>query len=333
MPDLSVFRREQLESGDPQMIGGAVVHQLQRTHGAINAWAETEHDENGRHTDITADSVTTRGNVNVGGDALVDGDGRFKKDVIARADTNGECGLGELPTIQGAAFMPGEIGRHGLLLAGPNGFWIERRPAGFPPFDPNPPEICFWNLAQSAVQPSMRLGVFGGVPTLIDGGSGALLNVGCQLERMNEVHASRFYALGRGVEQGTWIDQPFNAADFTATPGPATWVPNAGFHTRTYTLIGRTMLISFELNLTTVTGAPVRLNMTLPPGASVSVRPFCGFVNWLQTAGGGNGTGFIEASPGNTFISLIRDIIGTAWPASAATLYVRGSIQFEVAGI
>jgi hypothetical protein len=88
---LGLYRREHLHSGDATLVGAAVVEQIQRTHGAINAWQDVEHAADGRHTAVTGDSVTVSGSVTGAG---------------------GHVGIGDLP----ATGTPPSTGGYGLTL-------------------------------------------------------------------------------------------------------------------------------------------------------------------------------------------------------------------------
>jgi hypothetical protein len=83
---LALYRREQLHSGDAQNVGDATADQFQRTHAAIGAWSDVEHTDDGRHGDITADSIAVSGDATVGGDLAVGGDGAIGGDLTVGGD-------------------------------------------------------------------------------------------------------------------------------------------------------------------------------------------------------------------------------------------------------
>lgn len=161
----------------------------------INLVFTTEHSADGAHTDVTATSVTTTEDITVGGDVEVEGD------VIALDGSGTECGLGTLSTINGTSLLPAEVSRQGLLLGGVStGCFIEWRGATTPFVSGR--EVAIWNLGFSTTRPLFRVGVFGGVPTLLDGGSGVSLTLGDITDRIAAVHTSSVTNNGPTVDSG-----------------------------------------------------------------------------------------------------------------------------------
>ncbi|HEX6274236.1 MAG TPA: hypothetical protein VFZ53_14445 [Polyangiaceae bacterium] len=174
--NLGLFQKEKIKSDDPRLIGQATSEQFARTHAALQTWSETEHKDDGTHGNVTADSVKV-----VGPDGIeVAADIRASGDLWARLGTGVECGIGTLPTIPGSGtlLLPGEVVRQGVLIGGPTGYFLERRPLAFSPFVSGQ-EFALWDLSQSPlVSPVFRIGRMAGIPTLIDGGTGASLSIG-----------------------------------------------------------------------------------------------------------------------------------------------------------
>ena len=82
---------------------------------------------------------------------------------------------------------------------------------------------------------------------------------------------------GRTVPMGEWISIPYSAANFSATGG--TWTVEAGDYIRCeYTLIGKTAILSFWFDDTTVSGTATELLMTLPAVLTCSAFPFTAMV-------------------------------------------------------
>jgi hypothetical protein len=79
--NLGIYARERLQSGDAQLAGQAALDQFQKTHGALQAWSEVEHLDDGTHGAITAASIVVAGDATVHGDATVDGDLTVEGDV------------------------------------------------------------------------------------------------------------------------------------------------------------------------------------------------------------------------------------------------------------
>jgi len=160
----------------------------------VNQVFSEEHTPDGEHTDITGTSVTVTGDVT--GDS-----GIFTGDVIALNGTGTECGIGTLSTVDGESLLPGQFIRQGLLIGGvADGFFVEWRLAQSP--FPSGREVAFWNLDLSTNRPMFRIGVFSGVPTLIDGGSGASFALGDISDPLASLVVTDLVTTGLHREQG-----------------------------------------------------------------------------------------------------------------------------------
>jgi hypothetical protein len=74
------------------------------------------------------------------------------------------------------------------------------------------------------------------------------------------------YEHGRTVPMGEWIVAPFDPANFTAY-GAMNWIVSSGDQAQfVYTLIGKTMVMSFTIGPTTLTGTPSTLLYIKIPG-------------------------------------------------------------------
>jgi hypothetical protein len=137
----------------------------------IKGYLLIEHNEDGGHTDITGESLDVEGDVDAGGH------GFFEEDVISLFGTGDECGIGALLTVNGTSLLPPGLLRQALLLGGvTSGVVLEKRPAASPFTAGN--ELTIWLLGFSSTVPALRLGDKSGAMTLLDGGTGAALNIG-----------------------------------------------------------------------------------------------------------------------------------------------------------
>jgi len=121
---------------------------------------------------------------------------------------------------------------------------------------------------------------------------------------------------GRTTPIGHWISVPYNAANFTASPGGTWTVQAADVTDYSYTLVGQTMWVTFSLSNTTVGApAPTELRIALPGG--ITVRPglllpaltFYEATKW--------GAGFLVTAPGAGYLGCRKDPAGTGtWATS-----------------
>ena len=70
---------------------------------------------------------------------------------------------------------------------------------------------------------------------------------------------------GRTIPLGEWIDVPYSAANFSAATG--TWtVPAGNILAYKYTLIGKTMILQFYANNTTISAVTASISLAIPGG-------------------------------------------------------------------
>lgn len=132
---------------------------------------------------------------------------------------------------------------------------------------------------------------------------------------------------GRSTPLGEWINVTFSAGNFTGN-GSMTWTLASGDQTTLkYTLIGKTMIVSFVLATTTVGGTPnTSLRIAIPGGftAAVAMSAPC------EVSDNGTSTrSMADVAAGGSNI-VITKAAGGNWSASTDNTAVRGQIAFEV---
>jgi hypothetical protein len=140
------------------------------------------------------------------------------------------------------------------------------------------------------------------------------------LDRLgNVIVGVDLYEKGRATPMGHWTDIPFNAAHFSTPTAGATWTVTAA-NTWAYTLVGKTVILSLTILSTgTIAGAPLFLQVQLPPAIQVVSRP-AQAVPFSFGIGTTVGTGICRFS--GTQLDLIRDTLATAFPAGATYIYL-----------
>jgi len=129
----------------------------------------------------------------------------------------------------------------------------------------------------------------------------------------------------RTVALGEWIDIPYAAGNYT----PAAWVVAAGDQlTLSYTLIGRTCILNFRLETMSVTTAQTELALTLPAAiTAVGQNPF---VPIAGMSAGAALTAPCAYVAGAQLRFRMNRTATTSWPVQTDTLYLLGSIAFEI---
>jgi hypothetical protein len=169
-----------------------------------------------------------------------------------------------------------------------------------------------WNLYQGQVQ--MLVGTAGANPRTFTVAFAIRVD-GSIIERY------------RTTPLGEWIAVPYSQSNY-ATNSAAVWtVDSADQAVLAYTLIGKTMILSFYLNTTSIgTPAPTELRITIPGGfiaaksMQASARLFDG--SWVS--------GICVVVNGTNYIG-IQKIASGAWTANSVNnIYVTGQIAFEI---
>lgn len=292
-----------------------------------------QHDpETGAHT-----TITTTGDVSVGGNLTVAGDDtiEFRGDVIARFASGEESGIGALQTVNGTALLAGEPLRNGLLIGGvANGLFLEWRAAGSP-FTGGGFELRVWNLPFSTTTGVLRFGNVAGVPMLIDGGTGSTkIGIGgggrplLSLEADDIYGGNGLHEHGRTPASGDWTAVTYAAGNFTASAG--TWTVDAGDQlVYEYMLVGKTMWVNFSIVNTDVSNAAVSLRIAIPGGfiCATEVQPFIRVFD----AGGAAAVGLAIVASAGTVIQCFATVAGGGFGITAAdNTNVIGLVCFKV---
>lgn len=136
---------------------------------------------------------------------------------------------------------------------------------------------------------------------------------------------------GRTVNMGEWTAVAHDAANFTGN-GTMTWtVDLADQVSYSYTLIGKTMIVKFTFNGTSVGGVlNTELRVTIPGGYVAAVGGGTPTIGAIRSYDNGVDTvGFCGVVAGGTYIRCWRGGF-TNWAASVNNTSVQGMATFEV---
>lgn len=131
--------------------------------------------------------------------------------------------------------------------------------------------------------------------------------------------------------QGKPLAVAFAAGLFTAS-GSMTWTVAAGdYVTNSYYLTGNILYWTGRVNSTTVGGTPAAaLRWTLPNSWAFSAAANASAQCLYRDNGGTTTAGYMTNSDGDTFISIFRDLVATAWSAATDTTVVTFGSVFTV---
>lgn len=125
---------------------------------------------------------------------------------------------------------------------------------------------------------------------------------------------------------GDWITPAYAAGDFTADAG--NWTVDAGdVQTYSYVILGKTMIVAFDIRNTDVSAAANYLQIAIPAGkqAVKSTLNMC----LASDAGGAIEAGFCQVAAAGVIIFIKR--VAGAWTITAAdNTNVYGEIAFEI---
>jgi hypothetical protein len=133
-----------------------------------------------------------------------------------------------------------------------------------------------------------------------------------------------FRERGRTTPVGEWIDIPYNAANFTAS-GAMTWtVTSGGQYSFKYALVGKIVVLYFDIGASTVGGTPgTQLILKLPIGCN-NVSQLGQY--WLQNPTGAISMfSIIDAGR----LALYRDAtLGALWTLGTNNVRVAGTMIY-----
>lgn len=134
----------------------------------------------------------------------------------------------------------------------------------------------------------------------------------------------------RTVPLGNWTDQVFATTDFTAVPAGSMWTLRTSTLVKVfaYTLIGRTLYVTFDIEGSMLAGAPATaLIIALPIHAQLNKLAWGTFA---YNDNGTTGIGVIRADPvlGNA-LRLQKDVLGAGTFSTSGNLTVAGQIAVE----
>jgi len=135
---------------------------------------------------------------------------------------------------------------------------------------------------------------------------------------------------GRAVPMGEFIAVPYNAADFTGY-GSMLWnVEDTDFIYAAYTLIGKTMFLSFQINTSSIAGTPSTLLYMKIPGGFVASHTILGTACYVRNgASAALLNGYLVASAGFDKLGIAK-VEETAFVLSNHTTYVYANAVIPV---
>jgi len=127
---------------------------------------------------------------------------------------------------------------------------------------------------------------------------------------------------------GEWVEPAYASGNFTATGGGTWSVDLADQATFAYTIIGSTMVVSFRIPSTDVSGTVSALNIAIPASkvaAKTMVAPLARLID-----AGAYGEAFINIMASSTVIAIQRQDGANFTATSSDNTSVSGQIIFEI---
>jgi len=138
---------------------------------------------------------------------------------------------------------------------------------------------------------------------------------------------SGYFEFGRTYQQGVWQQVPYSQANFTCSNG--TWTVDAGDQLAyQWCIIGKTMIVNFDIYATTLSTTIAELRIAIPAGAVASANANS-ILFYLDA--GVTGQGHCYVSAGGTYIVCRR--YSTAygnWNTTTGSNALRGQLTFQI---
>jgi hypothetical protein len=331
------------------LLGGAiaaVAEEFEQLYSLFFGYLSQEHNDDGTHGAITADSVTTDG-LTVNGDVAVTGDvavegtvtwptyGRFADGTVSAPS------VGFSETAYNTGLWVDRVGPNDTLhmsVDGKASFFVNTNGTGLEPFGgvPNGP---------NGTGAAGGSGLYIGRNSSGNGAAGRLILI----DRNGDAWAIWVDATGRLrinansgptennttvadtagtlVSGGVWTPVAFNAANFTGN-GAMTWTVASGDQVTLASMVdGDSVTVAFVLATTTVGGVVNTLLQIAIPGGYVAARDMWNGLGLVIDASVATTAGCGVAAGGT--VIQIRRSDGANWTAGADTTYVYGQLTFE----
>jgi hypothetical protein len=163
--------------------------------------------------------------------------------------------------------------------------------------------------------------------------SGSLLQLGESAKRIYDIHAddghffSGVHERSRTVAMGAWTAVSFSAGDYAGTGAMTLTVAAGDVVTSKYTLLGTTLVWTFDVVTATVGGTVnTDLKITIPDGFTAAAQTNHAMI--CRDNGVAVG-GWAVTQVGVGYV-LIRKVDFTNWTLAADTTYLSGTLSFEV---
>jgi hypothetical protein len=271
----------------------------------INKLWSVEHNNDGTHSDVTAETLTVSGDTTFDGDVLFSGlvgpinFGDENTDIELEgieigpetfrdySDGYGIAATADTvrPALEsGRDFVPDEDDEHNLGWVG-DGDFVRRWKAGY-----------FSQVVHA--------------PTVIA--------------------TTGYWERGRSIAAGEWQAVTFSAGNFTANAA-MTWTVGSGdVVVNRYTIVGKTMRWTLGLATTTVGGTPnTELRATVPGGFTLAGA--CWTALAVCSDNGVQSVGYAEGASGLTYVTFKLNFGATNWTASANNTGLFVTMTLEVA--
>lgn len=141
------------------------------------------------------------------------------------------------------------------------------------------------------------------------GHTGTIINNAWKTELYNQID---------GYVRGNAYEVPYDGSMFSASSGTLT-VSSGAYQFIRFTMLDKTAFFYMSISGAVTSASTVRLFITLPPGlVPTTTRALSVPAITYYIPGGGAGTGYVEL--GGTNVNMLRDMLGTPWPAASGIL-------------
>ena len=302
-----------------EMLSNATRAELEFFASLLQGYLSQEHNEDGEHTNISADNIEVVGDGDFGGDLVVDGDADIDGVHIGAAGNSGNGHVGiRLRTSATGTNLIREfhvVSDVESIIGARLAFYDKSGDRDMAHFRWNNGRTAYEFIPDATSKADRTLSI--GSPT--DGSQGGW---------WHDCYISDIYTGNNSTNiVGAWTAVAHAGGNFTADVG--SWTVDSGDQlTLAYTLTRKHMTVAFRIATSDVSGAANTLRIAIPGGftAAKAMDNAC-VVNDAGTVG----MGLVSVEASGTTLNIIKVPVAAFTITAADNTGVRGQITFEIA--
>lgn len=317
-----------------QSIGQYIADEFLHLYAQLEGYLRVEHKENGAHAAITADSLTTTGNVTAvdgtfSGDVTVSD--RFTHEGLLDQNATTDVSVSTSATTWGNG---GELSSTvNLRVTSAGGLGPQLNGVLEPATSPSAPFGTVYRVFNASgvaftVRHESALASATTARLLCPGNVDYTCPINGSFALIYDGDSSRWRLFAGDPADGLWTTVAHSAGDYTASAGNWTVDASPDHVSVAYRLIRKSMLVSFTIANTDVSATPTQLRIAIPGGLTANRRVDA--VCTIVDAGATSEQGQCYVAASGTTINIEKNGAAAFTTTAADNTNVTGQIEFEV---